>query len=480
MAPDLQLRLILTYCGVTLAALLLLGSVFTAVLVTSVSAAHIKDMRAETSSLAAQLDQAFASRARRGTIQRILRHDSALLGKRIILLDREGQVRYDSARWTPFSRGFWRIVDLTALRHGWWARLQGGGRFGLQSPLLVHGREVGAVALLITSADTGIPWEQLLAPLLRVLLALVVVWLVIALALARSLSRPLRHVSAGLSRVKDGEYDRPVPEAGWSEARLLARRYNEMVAEVARSRQVQRDFVANAAHELKTPVHLVSGFARSLADGTAQRNDAVDDAVAYIQTESEHLARVVDQLFALASLDADAGARTPGEYAVPCQPDAILRHTVDRFRAPALAQGATIDVACDPDLPVCLWEEERVASALANLIGNALEHSGAQTIHVLARRAGSSVLFQIDDSGGGIAPDDLPHIFDRFYRGRGRRVDGHAGLGLALVREVVERHGGSVEVESRLGEDTRFTLTLPIIPPNADHREGAANREMPA
>jgi len=301
MAHDLQLRLILTYGGVTLAALLLLGSVFTAVLATSVSGAHVHDMQSETSSLAAQLDGALAHRARRGAIQRLIRHDSALLGKRIILLDRQGHARYDSAHWTPFSRGSWRMVDLSALRHGRWARLQGGGRFGLQSPLLVHGREVGAVALVVGSADTGIPWGEIFPRLLAVLAALLLVWLAIAILFARSLSRPLRHVSAGLVRVKDGDYDRAVPEEGWSEARSLARRYNQMVAEVARSRQLQRDFVANAAHELKTPVALVAGFARSLADGTAQRDGAVGDAVKYIRTESEYLARVVDQLFALAS-----------------------------------------------------------------------------------------------------------------------------------------------------------------------------------
>jgi signal transduction histidine kinase len=476
MAHNLQLRLILTYCGVTLAALVLLGSVFTAVLVTSVSAAHVHDMRAETSSLAVQLDRAFAGGARRGAIQRLISRDSALLGKRIILLDRAGHMRYDSTHWTPFSRGAWRMVDLAALRHGQWARLQSGGRFGLQSPLSVRGHEVGAVALVITSAETGIPWGQILVPLLGVLAALLLVWLVIAVALARSLNRPLRHVSAGLIRVKDGEYDRPVREEGWSEARSLARRYNEMVAEVAHSRQLQREFVANAAHELKTPVALVTGFARSLTDGTAQRAGAVADAVEYIQIESEHLARVVDQLFALASLDADAGALIH----VPCRPDTILRQTVTRFGGQALARGVAVEVACVPDVPVCLWDEEQIASALANLISNALEHSGGETILVRALLAGPAMIFEVEDSGGGISAKDLPHIFNRFYRGCGRRVDGHAGLGLALVREVVERHSGSVEVQSRIGEGTTVTVTLPIKAPNAAQVEASPNWEIPA
>jgi signal transduction histidine kinase len=479
MAHDLHLRLILTYCGVTLAALILLASVFTAVLATSVSSTHVRDMQSETSALATQLDSAFARQARRSVIQQIIRRDSALLGKRIILLDRQGHARYDSARWTPFSRGAWRSVDLTALRQGRWARLQSGSTFGLQSPLFARGREVGAVALVVTAADTGIPWGQILPSLLRVLGVLLVVSIALAALFARSLSRPLRHVSDGLARAKDGEYGHQVPEEGWSEARALARRYNEMVAEVARSRQLQRDFVANAAHELKTPVALVAGFARALADGTAQREDAIDDAVAYIQTESDHLARVVDQLFALASLDADAGALVCG----PCRPSAILYATVARFDRQSLAHGTAIEVACEPDLPECLWDEERIASVLANLISNALEHSGGGgAIQARATRVESAIVFEVNDTGPGIEPDDLPHIFDRFFRGRSRRAGGHAGLGLALVREVVERHGGAVAAESRVGEGSCFTVTLPLEAPDrsAHLGEESTGEEMTA
>jgi signal transduction histidine kinase len=479
MAHDLHLRLVLTYCGVTLAALVLLGSVFTAVLATSVSGVHVRDMRAETSSLAAQLDRAFARGARRSTIQRLIRHDSALLGKHIILLDRQGRVHYDSTRLTPFSRGTWRMADLGALRAGRWASVQVGGRFGLQYPLFVRGHEVGAVALILTAADTGFPWGQISAPLLGVLGALLVVWVIIAISLARSVSRPLRRVSAGLARARDGEFDHQVPEEGWSQARALARRYNEMMAEVARSRQAQRDFVANAAHELKTPVALVDGFARSLADGTAQRDGSERDAVEYIRTESAHLARVVEQLFALASLDADTRALTPA----PCRPGDILRETAARFAHKAAARGVMIEVACEPDIPVCLWDRVRVGSALDNLIDNALEHSPQSgAITTRAFRSGDNVALTVDDSGPGIAPDELPHVFERFYRGRGRRVEGHAGLGLALVREVAERHGGSAEVSSCIGMGTRFSLTLPVEAPteSADPQDAGTDREMTA
>jgi two-component system sensor histidine kinase BaeS len=311
-------------------------------------------------------------------------------------------------------------------------------------------------------------------PLSIVLGVLLLVGLLVAAFLARSLSRPLRHVSAGMARVTEGEYDERVPEEGWSEARILARRYNEMVAEVARSRQMQRDFVANAAHELKTPIALVSGFARSLADGTAQRDGATDDAVEYIRSESDHLAQIVDHLFALASLDADAGAL----ILLPCRPEALARETAARFSRPGAARTAQIDVECAADLPVCIWDRDRVGAALTNLIDNALEHSGTDRVTVRVARAGEDVVITVDDRGRGIARDDLPHLFDRFYRGNGHRRDGHAGLGLALVREVTERHGGTAGVESRIGEGTRFTLRLPAGLPGAE--DGPVTEEMTA
>ncbi|MGI8824957.1 MAG: sensor histidine kinase [Chloroflexota bacterium] len=460
MAPDLQLRLILTHLSVLLAALLLLGVAFTVILTDRVTAAHQSDLRYETSSLATQLDRMLARNARSTTIQRLIRHDSELMGKRIILLDRRGRVRYDSSRWTAFSRGTWRLVDLSALHRGRPAHMDNSDRFGWQLPLTVHGAAAGAVALLITSSTGAPPWQRILPAVLAVFGLVLLAWIAIGAYLVRSLIRPLRQVSDALVRARGGQYDHPVPEQGWSEARDLARRYNEMVAEVARSQQLRRDFMANAAHELKTPVALVAGFSRSLTDGTAERGDAVHDAVRCIQTESEHLAHVVDQLFALASLDADVDALVLSH----CQPVDLLHQAVERFRSRAVEEGKTLYCEGSGKIPDCLWDVQRVMSALANLVSNALDYTshGAKVVarvHV----QGSESVFQVWDTGHGIAANDLAHVFDRFYRGRGSsRSGGHSGLGLAMVQEVARRHGGAITVESHVDKGSIFTLSLPF------------------
>jgi signal transduction histidine kinase len=459
MARDLQLRLIATHLAVTLAALILLGGGFAVILTRSIQATHQRDLQHEATAVAGQLDGAFAHDASRWRIQTLIRHDSRLLGKRIILVNSAGRLRFDSSRWTPFSRGSWK-VDISALHRGRTARFDTTGRIDVQSPLHVYGRSAGAMVLVTTAADTVVPLGTVLPALAVMLAILLFAWLLIGAHFVRLVSSPLRRISEGLVWAGHGQYNRPIPEEGWSEARELARRYNEMVAEVARSQATLRDFVANAAHELKTPVALVAGFARSLDDGTALRGDAVAEAVGFIQMESEHLARIVDTLFALTSLDADPDALDL-RLDNPAEP---LRTVHGCFLAAANEQGKRLDLVIPVPPTACVIDTERVTSALSNLVANALDHTVAGDSIVLSLdTTADSVHYTVSDTGAGIPQGDIPHVFDRFYRGHGQPRAGHAGLGLALVHEVAIRHGGSVKVESDAGEGATFTFAIPRV-----------------
>lgn len=460
MGRDVRGHLILTNGAILAAGLLLLGAAFSFLLTSRVTQAHRDDLRYEASSLATQLGAALQANQSQRAIQRMMERDSKLIGKRILLLDRNGVPRYDSSRWTPFSRGSWRLVDLGALRRGLSVQIGSDRQIGIEVPVQVQGQVVGAVALVMAPSDIAVPWPQLLPALLIIVGLVLASGVLIGTYQIRSLIRPLRQVSEALRHVQEGRYDRPIPEEGWSEARELARRYNEMVSEVARSHQLLRDFMANAAHELKTPVALIAGFSRSLTDGTASREGAVTDAVTYIRDESEHLSHVVDQLFSLASLDANADALYPRE----CDPAALLIAVLERFQPRAATEGKRLWWHPVSDLPACTWDTDSIVSALGNLISNALDHTqSGDAVWAHIEVEGETCCYRIGDNGSGIRAEDIPHIFDRFYRGRdSRRQEGHAGLGLAIVREIIERHGGSVRVESTYGVSTEFILTLPL------------------
>lgn len=460
MRGDAHVRLIATNMAVLVGGLLLLGVVFSVLLASRVTDAHLSDLRYETSALAAQIDGMLARNTTQVTIQRLMTHDSALMGKRIVLLDRNGVPRYDSGAWTPFSRGSWRTLDVASVADGTGSQFGTGNEIGLRVPLRVRGRIVGTVAVIMSSSDLGVPWSQILSTLVAVIGLAILCGILIAVYQVRSLIRPLRQVSNALMEVQGGRYHHSLPEEGWREVRILARRYNEMVVEVAQSHQVLRDFMANAAHELKTPIALIAGFARALKDGTAAHEEAVEDAVGYIESESAHLARVVEELFALASLDATIDVLN----LEMCDPAELVHETLQRYEPLANADGKTLWWRRSGPLPPCTWDAALVASALGNLISNALDHTvPGDTIWAELEGDGESCVYRVHDTGSGISPEDQPHIFERFYRGREtKRRQGHAGLGLAIVREVARRHGGTVTVESEYGQGTCFSLTLPI------------------
>lgn len=460
MGRDLQLRLIISHLAVSLVALFLVGITLTVVMNNRVSSAHESDLRVETTALALHINHALKNpNLLTSQLQSQIQSYSRLMGKHIVVVNPYGYILYDSSQPTPFSMGKWSAADQKALDTGRSAQLQDGTTLGYQAPLWINRHRYGAVALMISAPDGQNAWTTTVPVLLLALGGLIVVWVLLGTYFARSLTRPLRQVSRALTVAGGGHYDQPIPEEGWSEARELARRYNAMVAEVARSHQTLRDFMASAAHELKTPVALLSGYARALEDGTAARGGAVEDAVRTIRQEGEHLARIVDQLFALASLDAEAETVTPRT----CRPDLLAQEVGSTLRLHALNHGTTLSIDAPDTLPICVWDADRVQSALMNLAENALDYTGTGgAVSIAARALDDDIVFEVTDTGCGIVSDDLPHVFDRFYRGRNSvRRDGHAGLGLALVSEVARRHGGRVGVSSRVGEGTTFTLTLP-------------------
>ena len=223
------------------------------------------------------------------------------------------------------------------------------------------------------------------------------------------------------------------------------------VTEGQRRERAQREFVANAAHELRTPLSIITGAVEMLESGAKDAPEERDRFLAHIRRESARLGRLVRALLLLAR--AQSRAEPLRIEPLPLLP--LLRAAADALRVPD-AVGLELD--CPPDLRV-LAQADLLQQVIANVLENAGKNTDRGRIRVQARGEGEAILIEVTDTGSGIAPEELDVVFDRFYRGQGRGADGF-GLGLAIVRDAVSALGGTVELQSAPGEGTTVRVTL--------------------
>jgi two-component system sensor histidine kinase MprB len=299
--------------------------------------------------------------------------------------------------------------------------------------------------------------DDVLARLRWVLLALILGGIALAAALgrlaARHLVAPVVRVTEAARHIEETEdLGRRIEVASSDEVGQLAARFNAMLDTLEGSIAAQRQLVADASHELRTPVTSlrtnIEVLAENRLDGAERRR-----LVADVQAQAEELSALVADLIELARGDQPSPAREDVRL------DALVAEAVERSRRHA--PGVRFETALEP--AVVDGVPDRLARAVNNLLDNAARHG--RTITVSCDPSG----LRVRDDGGGIAPEDLPHIFDRFYRGtdaRGRPGRDGSGLGLAIVRQVAEQHGGSVKASSD-GNGTIFELHIEGQTPNA-------------
>jgi two-component system sensor histidine kinase BaeS len=265
---------------------------------------------------------------------------------------------------------------------------------------------------------------------------------VLAVILARMLARPLAEVGAAARRVAEGDYAARVPREGPDELASLADSFNQMAASLERQEAMRRDFIANAAHELRTPLTNLQGYLEALRDGVITADRATYES---LWDEAERLVRLSRSLDTLAQGDAATGP--------PWLEKVDL--AVDR---------AGIQVVTDVPAPLpARANPDSLAQVLANLISNAARYTpSGGTVTVRAERRPTDLIVSISNTGDGIPSGDLDRVFERVYRVEKSRdrARGGAGIGLAVVKQLVEAGGGRVGAESREGL-TRFWFSLP-------------------
>ncbi len=283
--------------------------------------------------------------------------------------------------------------------------------------------------------------------------------LVIAL-LWLSLYRPLAKVGRGVRAVAAGDYRQTVPVQGPSEVKALARDVNSMADSVRSSQSTLREFLANVSHELKTPLTSIRGFSQALVDGTLETPEERARAARVIDAESRRVLHLVGELLDLSRIESGQQQMELRDVRV----DEALSHVRDVFSLRASEAGVALEVGQAPDA-VVRADFDRIEQVLGNLIDNAFRHARrGGRIEVSARPAGAFVELSVADDGAGIDAADLPHVFDRFYRSQLSEPDiPGQGLGLAISREIVRAHGGTIRASARERGGVEFAFMLPLV-----------------
>ena len=335
-----------------------------------------------------------------------------------------------------------------------------------ESPIeLTWNKELVGRAYIIPDPTAGVwavPFLRLSASINRSLLLggsmAIAIALILTFVLSRRITSPIGVLAKAARRLGRGDLSQRVELQGEGEVAALAQAFNSMAADLEHAEQLRRNLVADVAHELRTPLSNIQGYLEAIRDRVMKPDAAT---IRSLNEEAALLSRLVDELQELSLAEA-------GELKLVYQAEDIaklVKQAVTPWQPQLTTKEISLSLDLPDNLPLVNIDWQRVNQVLHNLLENAVAHTGkGGTINVAATTQGDWVEVSVSDTGEGIPAEDLPNIFERFYRvDKSRaRVTGGSGLGLTIAKRLVEAHGGTITVQSKLGKGSRFSFTLPI------------------
>ncbi len=331
-------------------------------------------------------------------------------------------------------------------------------------PIQVDGQRVG---ILIANSQmmhgvTDTAAQDFLAQVNRSILlaglAAAAIALVLGFLLFRQITAPLNALASASDKIAAGDLTARSPVSGDDEIARVGRSFNAMADQLARSETARQNMLADIAHELRNPIGVIQSHLEAMMDGVFPMDV---EQVTSLHDETLLLARLVGDLRELAL--ADAGQLTLNR--APTALRGLIERVVNAFQAQANEREIKLTASVPEYIPPLNIDAQRIEQVLRNLLSNALRYTPANgVVMVTATQEKKLARVQVHDTGAGITPDALPHVFERFWRGdKARsRTQGSTGLGLAIAKQLVEAHGGEIGVESEPGKGTTFWFTLPI------------------
>ena len=301
--------------------------------------------------------------------------------------------------------------------------------------------------------------QTLLYSLLAAGLAATAAAAVASFLVSRRVVNPLRYVLGATRRIASGGYSERVPVQQSDELGELSESFNAMARALEEAERRRMEVISDVSHELRTPLSTIRGHVEGLAEGVIEPSE---ETWTLLQAEAERMQRLVDDLHQLSR--AEAGQLSLN--LAPVSPKEPIRLAIERMLPLFDEKGVDLSSVMPENLPPLLADTGRVVQVLTNLLDNALRHTPPQgRVTVGAKTKGDEVVFEVADTGEGIASEHLPHVFERFYRVEKSRSreGGGSGVGLAISRALVETMGGRVWVESPgPGKGATFSFTLPV------------------
>jgi signal transduction histidine kinase len=330
------------------------------------------------------------------------------------------------------------------------------------SPIKVNGKVVGFLVTRQPTVNVN-PAETVFLNRVKQVytfsaIGVIAVALLLAFLLSRTLTRPIRELTAATHAISAGQLKQEVPVRSRDELGELAASFNRMNAAMVRSTELRRQMTADIAHELRTPVSVIMGHAEAVHDGVMAPSL---ESFEIIRDEVERLDGLIEDLRTLSR--ADAG-ELPMDFQMVA-PARLLDKIQAMHRQRAALKNIAINLQLEPDLPEILADPSRLVQVLSNLVDNALFYTPAGGhVKISAGVVAEGLEVRVQDSGPGIAKDELERVFERFYRSdpSRQRNAGGSGLGLAIAKSIVEKHNGRIWAECKPGEGTTIVVHLPI------------------
>jgi two-component system OmpR family sensor kinase len=392
---------------------------------------------------------------------------------RLTILDPHGNALYDTQVDAASISNQWGQVEVQTALVGSEQHdirvdpVTGDERLYVAAPIEHEGRTFGITQLSIPTAEMWASIRQAWLSLLGTALAVVVITIIISLWLAQGILEPVKTLQRAAVRVAAGDLSQRIATTGDDELGQLGQAFNWMAARLQYIIAQQRDFVANASHELRTPLTTIKLRVEALLGGARHDPTIAERFLAEIESEVNRLTQLIDGLLTLSRVEAGLDTLEMERVEVPF----LLGEAVATFYPRAESAGVALTLDASPQLPAVRASAAQIRQVIDNLLDNALKYSSSGgIITVSCRPVDGKVAVYVTDTGQGIAADNLPHVFERFYRADKARSrssgPGGTGLGLSIVRSVIKAHGGEISIDSQEGKGTSVRFTLPIYADN--------------